>query len=272
MTVPKGNGPFPVRVTVPGAGPGSVQPSVPAGWVGLDLNVHGFPTARTAEGQQQRYKQWEQKIWAQYGVSNYMHAGLGVSREVYVFHDVILGMVRALEWLEGEAYVDKRRIVFFGSSQGGAFGFYLCALWGKFARAFLNVPAMADLLAYKEGKLPGGPDPVRGHSGVQRAVAEAHAPYFDTTAFAPMVRTPMRIVVGLTDRVCPWETSVAAFNALGSGDKRLYAVQDMGHEYETPCSAELFAWLTCPCKPQDGDRTPVKADDRSAAYTIVFRK
>ena len=61
--------------------------------------------------------------------------------------------------------------------------------------------------------------------------------------FAPLVRTPLRVVVGLSDDVCPFITGIAAFNCTASDDRRLYAVPGMRHVYGTPHNDEINAWL-----------------------------
>ena len=114
----------------------------------------------------------------------------------------------------------------------------------RFARAFLNVPAMADLLAYRHGRATSGYNRLlwRNPAAAMPAV-ETACGYYDTAHFAPLVRTSLRVVVGLSDDVCPFITGIAAFNCTASDDRRLYAVPGMRHVYGTPHNDEINAWL-----------------------------
>jgi cephalosporin-C deacetylase len=63
----------------------------------------------------------------------------------------------------------------------------------------------------------------------REAVRETLA-YFDGFNFAPRVRCPIILNVGLQDNVCPPETGYAAFGRLGSAEKRFYPYDGHGHE------------------------------------------
>ena len=156
LAVPKGEGPFPVCVNVPGAGPGVVAPSKKRkGWINLTMNMHGFPIGRTKKEQKERYDAWLSDLWVRGGEPKYQRFGFAAGRDKPIYHDVVTGMVRALDWLADEPYADASRFVYCGCSQGGGFGIYLTSLWGRFRKSLILCPNMCDMLAYKAGRQPG---------------------------------------------------------------------------------------------------------------------
>ena len=256
MTVPKaGKGPFPVRFHCPGAGPGKVEPLpcesgavvseplTPKNAISVVMNINDFPVQDTREAQKERYAVWSSALCEKYGVGNYMHAGFSKGRDEVVFHDPVLGILRALDWLADQPFADAEHFTYYGSSQGAALGYYLTALWGRFERTMLNVPAMGDLLAGRIGRAAGGLDPVGGNPASVRAAVEASVPYYDTANFAPRIKTPTLVVIGLSDDVCPFISAVSSYNLLGADKRRVVFIPGMGHQYAAPRTPEFSAWL-----------------------------
>ena len=256
MTVPKaGKGPFPVRFHCPGAGPGKVEPLpcesgavvseplTPKNAISVVMNINDFPVQDTREAQKEHYAVWSSALCEKYGVGNYMHAGFSEGRDEVVFHDPVLGILRALDWLADQPFADAGHFTYYGSSQGAALGYYLTALWGRFERTMLNVPAMGDLLAGRIGRAAGGLDPVGGNPASVRAAVEASVPYYDTANFAPRIKTPTLVVIGLSDDVCPFISAVSSYNLLGADKRRVVFIPGMGHQYAAPRTPEFSAWL-----------------------------
>ena len=67
------------------------------------------------------------------------------------------------------------------------------------------------------------------------------AAYYDACNFARLIRTPMRMIHGLSDDNCNTEGGIAAFNALASKDKKLMLVPGLGHR--RPKDATFERWL-----------------------------
>ena len=256
MTVPReGKGPFPVRFHCPGAGPGKIEPLpcesgtviceplTPKNAIGVVMNINDFPVQDTREAQKRRAYTWSTALFRKYGVRNYMHAGFSAGRDAVVFHDPVLGILRGLDWLAEQPFADAAHFTYYGSSQGAALGYYLAALWGRFERTMLNVPAMGDLLAARIGRAPGGPDPVGGHPAAVRAACEASAPYYDTANFAPRINTPTFVLIGLADDVCPFIAAVSSYNLLGTDQRRIVFSPGVGHAYAAPRAPEFNAWI-----------------------------
>ena len=231
LSVPKGAGPFPVCVNVPGAGAGPVSISsdqAREGWIALMLDIHGYPVCRTKEEQRVRHEAWLEDIRLRGGEKTYQRYGFGLGRDKPIYHDLLLGMVRAIDWLAKEPYADASRFIYSGGSQGGGFGIYLTAMWGRFEKSLILFPNMCDMLAYKFGRQPGS-EHIMDQTPVHRLAAESTGPYYDACNFALMIRTPVRMIHGLSDTNCHTEGGIAAFNSMPSKDKAIKLVPRLGH-------------------------------------------
>ena len=234
LTVPRGakGRRYPVRVGVPGAGPGFIMPRgkrLNGSSIELVMSVHGFPIPDSEEERTRLYEAQEKACRQVHGPSNaraYPVKGLTQTREDVHFYPIILGINRAVDWVAKRPDVDPGRFTYSGASQGGGFGLYLCALNRHFTRAYMGVPALTDLLGCKaDGRQSGWPrileyetqkDPAR------LAKIEKNAPYFDAAYFAERITIPVRLSVGFIDESCAPHAVCAAYNAIPAADKRLY--------------------------------------------------
>ena len=66
--------------------------------------------------------------------------------------------------------------------------------------------------------------------------------YFDAVNFAPRIKCPMVVGIGLEDEVCPPETSYAAYRLLG-GEKEVWLFPNSGHANAHDFPAKETAWL-----------------------------
>ncbi len=232
LSVPKGPGPFPVQVTVPGAGPGAVAPGTGMadnGFIHLIMNVHPFEPAADAAAQQKLYVEQDARVKERYGVARYCLAG-ATSRETYFFYPVILGINRAVNWLAERPDVNKARFGYSGSSQGGGFGLILCGLNKNFTKGVIHVPAITDLLGFQSGRDSGWPKLIEGQQAGDKEVAAKVAPYFDGAHFAARITCPVRVSVGFIDETCPPAAVYAGYNALRVKDKAIGHGLGMPHQ------------------------------------------
>ena len=223
LSVPKGQGPFPVAVNVPGAGPGVVGPNVGMadnGFIHLVMNVHPFEPAATADEQKKLYDEQDKRCQAQYGAPRYCHAG-AASRETYFYYRIILGINRAVNWLAARPDVDKTRFAYSGTSQGGGFGFILCGLNKNFTKGVIHVPAITDLLGFQKGRDSGWPKLIENVKAEDKEAAKKVAPYFDGAHFAARITCPVRVSVGFIDETCPPAAVYSGYNALRVKDKAI---------------------------------------------------
>ena len=162
-------GSWPLKVNVPGAGPAfsEEQATTAAGAVTLVMNVHPYEPGRTQKEQMAKYKAQDNRMVAKYGVT-YATAGIAVSREECFFHDSILGIDRAVDWAAALPEVDRSRIWYYGSSQGGGFGMYLMGLNRNFTKGCVWICALADHGGYRVGRTSGWPRMVARSGSVRR--------------------------------------------------------------------------------------------------------
>ena len=231
LSVPKGTGPFPAVVSVPGAGPGVIGPSVgmaDQGFIHLVMNVHPFEPAAVAEAQKLLYAEQDKRLNAQYGATRYCQSG-ATSRETYFYFRILLGINRAVNWLAARPDVDKARFGYTGTSQGGGFGFILCGLNRNFTKGVIHVPAITDLLGFVKGRDSGWPRLIENVRPEDKAAAMRVAPYFDGAHFAARITCPVRVSVGFIDETCPPAAVYAGYNAIRVQDKAIGHGIGMAH-------------------------------------------
>lgn len=250
LSLPKNAGgrTFPTRVNVPGAGPGQCAFNAEGDdrEVVLHLNVHYFEPSFEKGGNGKAMAAEAKECAAKFGGpgGNYALTGYASTREGYFYHDAIVGLVRAVNWLYERPEVDRTRFTYAGTSQGGGFGLILGGLTGRFTRLVAYVPALADHFAYRNHRRAGWPRFIDLRPGAaDLARAEAIMPYYDTAFFASRITCPVRFIVGLSDSVCPPATGTAAYNACPSKDKALEMVPGMPHAVFKPIYAKYDDWL-----------------------------
>ena len=246
LSVPKGSGrKWPVRVTVPGAGPGFIAARTEGGSIVLTMNVHPFEPAADAKSQKKRLADENAKWKKEYGVDySYVTSvgGIDKGRSDYFFHDMMLGMARIVDWALSRPDADVREVTYSGGSQGGGFGLYLTYLCrNRFTRAYYLVPALCDHLGHRLGRRSGWPRYLDAKMAPVEAV-EANAPYYDGCSFAAGITCPVRVYVGLGDNTCPPASVYAMFNSLKSADKKIVRGLGVGH-VRTPAVVKMLdAW------------------------------
>jgi cephalosporin-C deacetylase len=156
-----------------------------------------------------------------------------VDRNTYSYRGFYIDVVRAVDVLLSRPEVDGSRIGVMGSSQGGGLSVVAAALHPAIRAASAGAPYLCGFMdaidltstnPYQEIR-----DYLRLHPERREAVRETLA-YFDGINFAPRVRCPIIVNIGLQDNVCPPETGFALFAAIGSTEKRLYPYDQRGHD------------------------------------------
>ena len=242
-------GPFPVVVAVPGAGPSTWGVDGDDKTIRMRVNVHYY---RPLRGEAKRSKRnnanqkEENEAWAKrYPVKNvrYTQVGIASSREEYFYYGVLLGVNRAVDWLAARPEVDRKRFRYNSTSQGGGFGLWLCGLNGNFTRAVVYVPALTDLLGFRQGgRESGWPRLVEAQLDENKSVAERNAPYFCGVNFARNIKIPIRVEVGSADTVCPPMAGFSAFNVMPSKDKEIHIGLGQGHTVYKEMRSKLDRW------------------------------
>lgn len=257
MSVPtdKSKAPFRVHVTVPGAGPGMITCPKSTDEVFLVMNVHPFDAKPTAAEQRDALAASNAALAKKYDLppaeqTAYACAvsGIGVSREEYFFHDVMLGINRAVNWAATQPYANPKDVIYHGSSQGGLFCLYLTYLNDFIRRSVAYVPAGSGHYAYREGCQNGWPNLIQRQKASDRTAAEKNAAYFDGINFAAGITKPIRFVVGFADTCCPPHVVYAAYNVLKSKDKEIANAIGSGHSWSKnpmgrAADAKYKVWL-----------------------------
>ncbi|HXW79293.1 MAG TPA: acetylxylan esterase [Acidimicrobiales bacterium] len=163
-----------------------------------------------------------------------------VDRGTYGYRGFYADACRAMDFLVGRPEVDASRIGVHGSSQGGALSLVLaalrkasvvcCAVGAPFLCGIWDATRLTHSYPYEEIS-----EFLRAHPDLGPQVENTVA-YYDVINFAPMIRCPTLVHLGLADDVCPPETGLALFASL-SCPKQLLTMEGAAHD----AGAHFFA-------------------------------
>ena len=237
--VDKTKGPFPLHVSVPGAGPSSWGCSMGGNAMYLKVNVHYYdPVVLKGEPHKSAkclsvQKEEDQAYAKKYPVKTvrYTQCGIAASREDYFYYGVILAANRAVDWAASRPGVDPKHVRYTGGSQGGGFGLILTGLNKHIRLAYIGVPALTDLLGDRvSSREAGWPRLIDAQLPENREAASKNAPYFCGVNFARQIDVPVGFVVGFIDTVCPPHAGYAAYNVCPSKKKAIFDSIGWGHD------------------------------------------
>ncbi len=235
LAVPDGGGPAPALIEFTAAGVGPATPSraiagAQRGFLAMHIIHHDFDPEISPE----RATELREGP-----LSGYQRAG-SESRETYYFYHVILGCVRAIDYLTSRPEYDGGGVFCTGSSQAGGLSLIIAGLDDRVIGLAANVPAMCDHTGVFHGRPSGWPGLLRGREP-DDPVAQV-APYFDAVNFARLFDGPALVMVGLIDRTCPAMTVYSAYNVL-SGPKEMLVFPSMGHAIPPEWGTYRWDWL-----------------------------
>jgi len=239
LSVPKNSkGPFPAILSIPGAGPGAFSPYL-KGWasrgvLALVMNVHKYDPPGSRKEIKNLYNKLNKK-------KVYMRQG-SQDREKIYFRRSILGIDRALNYLASRPDFDKKHLVVYGSSQGGAFTLIMAGLNPrKVTAAAANVPALCNHMAFLDKRMPGWPQYFKSIKG--RKLQNSVLPYFDAANFARKITCPIIASVGFVDTTCPPSSVYAAYNLI-KAPKYMFNEPTMRHSQSKRYSKFLSKWIS----------------------------
>lgn len=224
------------------------------GWLALNISAHDLPIDEPEDF----YKQKKDG-----DLKNYVYMG-SEDREQSYFLRMLLGCVRAAEYLASRSDWDGRTLIVTGTSQGGLQSFATAALFPKATGLMVNVPAGCDVYGPKA-------NPARafcwpywlsnwGPRDRDPAKVSTTAGYFDAAYFAERVKCTSLVSVGLIDDTSRPFGVIAAFNAI-QAPKELIIMTRSNHHGTGGAQGLYFVesanWLAAL---QQGKALPVAAE------------
>jgi cephalosporin-C deacetylase len=221
LSVPKGTGPFPAILTVPGAGVSGIGPDkhhALLGALSMNIIIHDLPVDQSKAFYREQAKG---------PLKNYWDIGMDDKDKSY-YRTVILGCVRCLDYLTSRSDYNGKDLAVTGGSQGGALTLITSGLDPRVKLAAPNVAAMSDHSGKALGRVSGWPHWL-DHTPKDKAdkVLEASA-YYDAVNFARKFQGKSLHGVGFIDTTCAPTTVYAAFN-VHPEPKTMIASPLMGH-------------------------------------------
>lgn len=236
LSVPRRAGKYPALLDLPGAGVRRYYPAIETarkGIIVLSIGIHGIPIDRDSLF----YNELLATPLDGYWTSNLE------DRDRYYFKRVIVGVIRAGDFLFEQPKFDGVNYVVRGGSQGGMLAMAAGALDPRVKAIAVAHPAFADHFAYLRGRAGGWPH-VLADTTYLRAKAEKMETlrYYDAVNFARLLKVPGFYTWGFNDLVVPPTSAFAAYNVI-TAPKELMPVVESGHERTKLQRTRMEAWL-----------------------------
>lgn len=234
LCMPKKEGKYPALLRVPGAG---IRPyggdiyTAEQGAITLEVGIHGIPVTM------------EQSFY-----DNLMNGALNEywifcrdDREKFYYHRVIIGALRAVDFICSLPQYNQQSLGVTGSSQGGALSIMTAALDSRVTFYAAVHPALCDHEAYAQKRACGWPHYFYG-AGAPDAKELQVVRYYDTANFARCLTVPGWLSWGYNDDVCPPTSMHAAYNVIPA-IKELHPYLETGHYWYQEQWDAWLAWL-----------------------------
>jgi cephalosporin-C deacetylase-like acetyl esterase len=232
---PKGDGPFPALLGVPGAGVRAYHGMVDMaerGIITFQIGINGIPV--NLEG-----PIYDDLRWG--ALSGYRIHELD-DRDHYYYRRVYLACVRANDFLVSRPRYDGRTLGVNGGSQGGGLSIVTAALDPRVKVLGVSYPALADTTGYLHGRAGGWPHMFEDEKRHRSQAKIDTIAYYDVVNFAKRLRVPGRYSWGYNDETCPPTSMFAAYNAI-TAEKSLLLALEMGHAPVPEQTARMNDWL-----------------------------
>ncbi len=235
LSVPTRPGRYPALLRVPGAG---VRPysgdtyTSPTGAIVLEIGIHGIDVTQP----QQLYDNLMNGA-----LNGYWNFGMS-SRDDSYYRRVIVGCVRAVDYIAGMPEWNGKSIGVTGSSQGGFLSYATAALDNRITFVAAVHPALCDHTASLQGVACGWPHYFYWNKGkgMEREIAVSR--YYDGVNFARRIKCPVWVSFGYNDDVVPPTSAYGTYNVLDC-EKTLSIYQQTAHFWYEEQWDEWLAWM-----------------------------
>ena len=237
LAVPKPASPdqkFPAVLHVPGAGVRPYRGSLALaekGIITLQIGIHGMPVTL------------DQSVYdnlAAGALNLYMSSNLD-NKNTFYFRRVILGCLRANDFLMSLPQFDGKNLGVMGGSQGGALAVMTAALDSRVKGLAVWIPALADMTGYVYGRAGGWSHAFRDEQNRTKEKIETSR-YYDTVNFARRLKVPGIYTFGYNDETCPPTSMFSAYNVV-SAPKKLLLALETGHSLTNEQGERVNKWL-----------------------------
>ncbi len=220
LSVPKKEGKYPALLRVPGAG---VRPyagdtyTAPGKLITLEIGIHGVPVTM------------EQSIYdnlASGALGNYW-TFCRDNKDAFYYNRVIVGALRAVDFICSLPQYNGKALGVTGSSQGGALSVITAALDSRVTCLAVVHPALCDHEASLKKRACGWPHYFYYYGTPSEKELET-ARYYDTVNFARLLTVPGWYSWGYNDEVCPPTSMYAAYNVV-TAPKEYHPYLETGH-------------------------------------------
>lgn len=225
------------------------------GWLVLNILAHDLPIDQPPEFYEQQAAGPLRDYWA---IGN-------DDRDTSYFLRMYLSCYQAVEYLASRLDWNGKTLAVTGASQGGQQTLVTAAIHPQVTAALALVPAGCDMLGPEVGRAPGWPQWYERVAGKDPAKVREASRYYDVVNFAPRIKCPVLVGLGLIDDVCPPEGVMAAVNQIASPKE--VVILPLSEHLEIDGSQRAYysrmndAWLPAL---RDGKPAPVKADPLAA--------
>ncbi len=163
-------------------------------------------------------------------------------KNTYIYRAVYMDCLRGVDFIGSHADMglDTARICVQGGSQGGALAIVTAALDKRVNLLITEEPLYSDIHnATRITKImrPNAKTPIwyfNNYISQDVGFSEKRLfrtwDYFDPLNFAPMVRCPVLMGIGLLDELCPPSCSYGMYNKFGTDKKEIWVSPDKAHE------------------------------------------
>lgn len=237
LSIPKKEGKYPAVIRYPGAGirAHAGNPALAAkGMITLEIGIHGIPVNLEPEIYENLFRG---------SLSGYPYFNLD-SRDSYYFKRVILGCVKAIDFIYALPEFDGNNLAVAGSSQGGALSIITTALDKRVKYTLAFCPALSDLTGFLHNRAAGWPNMFnnsnKGLSATKDKIITTG--YYDVANFARYVEVPGFYSLGFNDEVTPPTSIYAAYNLI-KGPKKFLIIPEIGHVVNKEQTVEWLGWL-----------------------------